>query len=126
MHIIGFSHGRILESLFYNVIGILAPYLYRYWHHANGLLLVIERKNTSSTLLRLHLIKKKNKIMAHMTHSVSRNNASVFSKIADKNLPIISKFIRHVPLRIIPVSSVNAASSKHDCKFLYKIFPNVN
>ena len=47
--------------------------------------------------------RKKNKIMAHLTHSVSRNNASVLSKTADKNLPILSNFIRHVPLRVIPV-----------------------
>ena len=43
--------------------------------------------------------RKKNKIMAHLTHSVSRNNASVLSKTADKNLPILSNFIRHLPLR---------------------------
>ena len=63
--------------------------------------------------------RKKNKIMAHLTHSVSRNNASsVLFKTADKNLPVLSNFIRHVPLRIIPVSSENAASLKHDCKLL--------
>ena len=102
-----------------NVIGLLTPYHYRYWQHASKLLLVIDRNKKSSTLLRLHLIeKKKNKIMAHLTHSIARNNASVLSKIADKNLPVLSNFILHVPLRIILVSSVNAASSKHDCKFL--------
>ena len=62
--------------------------------------------------------RKKNKITAHLTHSVSRNNASVLSKTVDKNLPILSNFIQHVPLRIIPVSSENAASLKHDCKLL--------
>ena len=45
--------------------------------------------------------REKNKIMAHMTHSVSRNNASVLSKIADKNLPILSNFIRHFRLFIL-------------------------
>ena len=54
--------------------------------------------------------------MAH--HSVSRNNASVLSKIADKNLPILSNFIRHVTLRTILVSSENVVSLKHDCKLL--------
>ena len=84
------------------VIGILAPYL------ASRLLLVIDRNKKSSTLLRLHLIEKKN-IMAHLIYSVSRNNASVLSKIADNNLPILSNFIWHVPLRIILVNSVNAS-----------------
>ena len=56
--------------------------------------------------------------MAHLTHSVSRNNASVLSKTADKNLPILSNVIRHVPLRIIPVNSENATSLlKHDCTY---------
>ena len=56
--------------------------------------------------------------MAHLTNSVSRNNASVLSKIAEKNLPILSNFMWHVPLRIIAVNSVNATSSKHNCKLL--------
>ena len=56
--------------------------------------------------------------MAHLTHLVSRNNGSVLSKTADKNLPILSNFIRHVPLRIILVSSENAASLQHDYKLL--------
>ena len=62
--------------------------------------------------------RRKNKITAHLSHSVSRNNASVPFKTADKNLPILSNFIWHVPLRIILVSYEHAASLKHDCKLL--------
>ena len=99
------------------VIGQLAPYLYRYWYHASRLLFVIERKKNIN-IAQTTPDRKKNKIMAHLTHSVSRNNASVLSKTADKNLPILSNFIRHVPLRIILVSYENAVSLKHDCKLL--------
>ena len=34
-----------------DVIGLLAPYIYRYWLHASGLLLVTDRNKNSSTLL---------------------------------------------------------------------------
>ena len=40
--------------------------------------------------------RKKNEIMAYLTDSVSGNNASLLSKTADKNLPILSNFILHV------------------------------
>ena len=86
-----FSHFRNYKK----VIGPLAPYLYRYWHHSSRLLLVIERKKNIN-IAQATPDRKKNKIMAYLTHSVSRNDASVLSKIADKNLPILSNFIRHV------------------------------
>ena len=102
-----------------NVIGPLAPYLYSYWHHASRLPLVIETKRKKLiNIAQTTPDRKKNKIMAHLTHSISRNNASVLSKIADKTLPIFSNFIQHVLLRIILVSFANAASLKHDCKLL--------
>ena len=106
-----------------SVIGLLALYLYRYWHHASRLLLVIKGKKKEKifNIPQITPDRKKNKIMAHLTHSVSGNNASVLSKIAYKNLPILSNFIQHVPLRINPVSSVNAASLKHDCNYFHAI-----
>ena len=63
--------------------------------------------------------------LARLTYSISVNKSSAVSKIADKNLPILSTFMQHIPLKIIPVSFANSASSKRGCKLLsYKAFTN--
>ena len=99
------------------VICQLAAYLYRYWHHASRLLLVIERKKTS-TLLRRHLIEKRTEQWP-IWHIQSLIIMHLFS------LKLLIRIYQCYPisysmprLRIILVSSENAASLKHDCKLL--------